>query len=169
VRSALLLILVLCAACGGDELPPIHSPGSQPAAPAQDEGRPPAGTLWRHEVDAVVDAGLGRFLAFFYQRAELEPRLDEEERFLGWEIVRRYPSEFWDLVDLQEGDVITAVNGKPLERETQAYDAFASLKQAPQLVVEILRGGQRMELVFKIKIQPGHAPAPSASASPGQP
>jgi S1-C subfamily serine protease len=101
--------------------------------------------LYRDEVNAVVEAGLGRFL----QKVEVEPSL-QGGKFEGFRIVQLGPSDFWQGVDLTPGDVVTAVNGMPIERETQAYDAFMSLKTAERLAVTYLRNGTQHELVYRI-------------------
>jgi len=42
------------------------------------------------------------------------------------------------------------VNDLPIERDTEAYDAFESLKQADSLRVSFQRDGQSHLLVYKI-------------------
>jgi hypothetical protein len=125
--------------------------------------RPPPGSLWRDEVDAVVDGGLGRFLGF----VKVEPHLDGDT-FVGWQIVELTPADTWAGVDLLPGDVVTRINGRPIEREAQAFGVFTSLKQSDQLTVTYLRGEQPRELVWRIVPRPGFrstTPAPSASAA----
>ena len=56
--------------------------------------------------------------------------------------------------------------GHALERDTQAYDAFVSLKKSDQMRIALLRGGERLELVFKIEPQPGRVPSQSDSPPP---
>jgi type II secretory pathway component PulC len=53
-------------------------------------------------------------------------------------------------VDLREGDVVTRVNGLPIERETEAFSAFQGLKQAKELTVALERDGQAKKLRFPI-------------------
>ena len=171
MRHLWLILPLFAWACAGD-LPPVKSPPPE-RGPSLDEQRPPAGKLWRHEVDAVVAAGLPRFLESLFQRLDVEAQMDERGAFLGWEVVRLVRDSFWDGIDLREGDVITAVNGMPIERETQAYDAFMALKQSDELAISLLRGGERMELDFKIVSQPGRSAQPAratpASRSPSPP
>jgi S1-C subfamily serine protease len=68
-----------------------------------------------------------------------------------------YPADFWADVDLQAGDVVTQINGLPIERETQAYDAFQALKSAPRLVVSYVREGAPRTLSFEIVPRPASA------------
>jgi type II secretory pathway component PulC len=102
--------------------------------------------LERAQVNAVVSQGLGRFL----QKVDVEPSF-AGGRFQGFRIVALRPAEFWQGVNLKPGDVVTQVNGLPIERETQAYDAFQSLRAAPELRVDYLRAGEPRVLLYPIR------------------
>ena len=172
----LLWASLLFVACRGEPLPPPTPPPPETEAPPPESQRPPPGSLWRDEVDAVVDGGLGRFLGF----VTLEPHLNGDT-FVGWQIVELRPADTWAGVDLVPGDVVTRINGRPIEREPQAFDVFTSLKRSDKLVVTYLRGEQPRELVWRIVPRPGlrppppapstsaAAPAPSAAPGPARP
>lgn len=146
MRTLLMIALALpLVACGGNEPVASYPKAKAEAAPAK-EAKPPRGALWRDSVDATVDQGLGYFL----QRVEVAPSFDAGGRFQGFRIVDLYGAGFWEGVDLQRGDVILRVNGKPIERENQAYEVFQGLKQADRLQVEYLRRGQRRSLSYRI-------------------
>ena len=145
---ASVLALALTAACGGSS-EPAESPDQSEAVPAARVETRPKNTLWRDEVDLTVDGGLGRFL----QRVEVEAALDNG-KFKGFRIVSLHPPGFWHGVDLKPGDVVTRVNGMPIERETQAYDAFVALKKAKELRVSYERGAEQRTLVFAIASRP---------------
>ena len=106
--------------------------------------RPPKGTLFRADVNALIDRGFPDFL----QRVDVEPRLVEGQ-FRGWSIVNLNPTDFWSGVDLKPGDIVTRVNDLPIERETEAFDAFESLKQSDGLRVAFQRDGQNRVLEYK--------------------
>ena len=53
-------------------------------------------------------------------------------------------------MDLKPGDVVTRVNDLPIERDTEAYDAFQSLKNSDALRVAFQRDGQSRVLEYKI-------------------
>jgi type II secretory pathway component PulC len=105
----------------------------------------PTGQLARSEVVRFVDAGFWKFL----QQVEVEPSLDDG-RFRGWIIVALRPRDFWEGVDLAPGDIVTSVNDKPIERETEAFDAFQSLKTAPALHVSYVRRGAERRISYQI-------------------
>lgn len=129
---------------------------------------PPAaaatGSLKRVDVERVVDAGLGRFLA----HVTLEPSLIGG-KFAGWNIVGLQPPELWTGVDLQPGDVVTRVNGMSIEREVEAFDAFQAVRQAPVLEVAYLRQNQPRTLRFSIVGAPSPALPQAAPTADNQP
>jgi S1-C subfamily serine protease len=166
VRIPLLVVLLL-GGCGGAEpsAPPPRAPTRQTAAPAAASPPPvrrgPVTSLDRREVLAVVDAGLGAFL----QRVDLEPELIGGQ-FKGFRIVELRPRDWWAGVDVAPGDVVTQVNGMPIERDTQAYAAFESLRSAKELRVSLRRAGAPRELVLPI-VERGDAPPTDAAGTDG--
>jgi type II secretory pathway component PulC len=141
-RLALLAFGVV--ACGGSAPPPAPVPPPAPA-PVAVPASVPAGTLRRADVNAVIDAGFARFL----QTLDVEPSLDSG-RFRGWTIVELRSEELFGGVDLKEGDVVTSVNGLPIERETEAFNAFESLRGAEQITVAYARAGTSRTLSYRI-------------------
>jgi hypothetical protein len=120
--------------------PASSSPGSA-AAPATDHA------VSRTAVEEVVSEGLGMFLR----------RLDVDDhpvfvagKFHGFRIAGLRDAQFWSGVDLKPGDVVTSVNGFPIEHPEQAQTAFDSLGVASELRVGVERGGQPRELVYTI-------------------
>lgn len=138
------LILVACGSATPEMRPPA-SVAPKPAPTAAPAPSRPTGTLPRSEVVAFVNAGFWNFL----QQVEVEPSLDDG-RFRGWVIVALRPPTFWQGVDLAPGDVVTSVNDRPIERETEAFDAFQSLKTAPALNVTYVRSGAARRISYKI-------------------
>ena len=124
------------------------------------------GTLQRADVERVVDAGLGRFLG----NVVIEPSLSAG-KFKGWSIVGFEPAELWRGIDLQPGDVVTKINGMPIEREVEAFDAFQAVRQSATLEISYLRQNQPRTLRFTIVGAPSPAlpkappPTPAASAA----
>lgn len=122
-------------------------PAPPPTQPAICEAFVRPGVLRRRSVNQTVDAGVGRWLA---GGAEVKQKLTKA-KFQGWEIVRLYPGDPCYLqVDLQPGDVVTQVNGKPIERPEQAFAIFSALRTDTALVVDYVRGGQVQRLNLAI-------------------
>jgi type II secretory pathway component PulC len=148
MRGSRLVLLGLLTGCGAAS-PPAVAPRAVlrtvPVAARAESPRPPKGALFREDVNALIERGFPEFL----QRVEVEPRLVDGQ-FRGWSIVNLSPSQFWSGVDLKPGDVVLRVNDLPIERETEAFDVFESLKQSDALRVAFQRGGQTRLLEYKI-------------------
>jgi S1-C subfamily serine protease len=132
-----------CAGAAEEAPPPRVKSPPPPSAKAPEPRRVDA--LDRGEVLAVLDEGLGSFL----RRVEVEAVV-QTGRFEGFRIVGLFPDAYWRGVDLRPGDVVTAVNGMPIERETEAYAAFESLRSAKELRVSLVRDGEPRELSLPI-------------------
>jgi S1-C subfamily serine protease len=153
-RIVLTLMFAFCA-CGGPTArapqsnlaaaapSPLSSSSPAPEAPAH----PADSLLSRAAVHAVVVQGLGAFL----QHVELDEHpVFVGGKFHGFRIVALNDPAFWRGVDLRPGDVITGVNGFPIERPEQAVSVFDSLELASELRVAYDRDGQPRELVYSI-------------------
>jgi type II secretory pathway component PulC len=148
MRGSSLVLLVLVAGCGSAPVAPAAAPKAAtapPAAVAKAAPRPPKGALFREDVDAVIDSGFPQFL----QLVDVQARLVDGQ-FRGWSIVNLSPRDFWSGVDLKPGDIVTSVNDLPIERDTEAYDVFESLKQSDTLRVAFQRDGQSRLLQYRI-------------------
>lgn len=161
IHSSFAVALVALSACssGGGA---SSSAGRPPAAAtsatspkAEAEPTPRPGHLPRAAVLATLSQGLGAFLG----QLDTEPVL-VSGRFRGWRIVRLAEKDpqkpFWKGVDLGPGDIVTSVNGRPIERPEQALTAFQSLAMDPQLRVAYERNGKRRELVYLIDDPSAH-------------
>ncbi len=144
------LMLACATTREAEPIPPVpDSPtpiaNASPAPPVAVEAKPAVcnafirpGVLRRRSVNETVDAGVGRWLA---GGAEVKQKL-AKAKFQGWEIVRLYPGDpCYRQIDLQPGDVVTQVNGKPIERPEQAFAVFNSLRTDSALIVDYLRAG----------------------------
>lgn len=147
MRGVALGLLGLLVGCGADPVVPVAAPKTALRAPAAavTVARPPKGALFRSDVNALIDRGFADFL----KHLDVEPRLVDGQ-FRGWSIVNLAPSDFWSGVDLKPGDIVLRVNDLPIERETEAFDAFESLKQSDALRVAFQRGGENHVLEYKI-------------------
>jgi type II secretion system protein C len=146
---AALVALALCA-CGGATPAPVavQAPVAKPVAPAP-PAVPPASdhAVSRSLLHAVVAQGLGAFL----QHVDIDDQpVFVGGKFHGFRIAALRDPKFWSGVDLKPGDVVTSVNGFPIERPEQAQTAFESLEVASELRVNLERGGQPRELTYSI-------------------
>jgi len=159
----------LLLACGGS--PPAPAAPPLPPPPAAKKAPPPppktaSGTLSRKDVTGFIDAGFPHLL----EMVAVEPAL-EGGKFKGWTIVGLRPPEFWQTVDLELGDVVTSVNGMPIERETEAFDAFQSLRTADKITISYQRGGTLRTLDYRVvgeasASHPAGEPPPTSPKKP---
>jgi len=163
VAPRLVLAVAMLASCGGSQ--PARAEPSRPgeattttsaeagttarvAADAPLPSRP--GRLWRRDVVAALSRGLGDFLS----RLQVEPAL-ASGKFQGWRVVGvRAGDPLWQGTDIVPGDVVTAVNGRPIERPEQAFAAFQSLAVAKELRVTYERNNARREIAYPIDESP---------------
>jgi S1-C subfamily serine protease len=105
------------------------------------------GTIARAHLVAVLDAGPGTFL----RQLEVAPRLSGD-RFVGWQLVQLLDRQgpLHD-VDLAPGDVLLAINGKPLSRPEQLQVVWDSLRTANEVTARMWRGDQKLDLHFTIE------------------
>jgi len=144
-----LVVLLLLGACAcGSETPVVPEAATAAKAAAQAPAPPLAAhALARSMVRAAVADGLGVFL----QHVEVDDQpVMTGGKFHGFRIAALHGDDFWSGVDLKPGDVVTAVNGFPIERPEQAQTAFDSLQVASELRVAFERDGQAHELVYAI-------------------
>ncbi len=104
------------------------------------------GTIARARLVAVLDAGPGTFL----RQLEVAPRL-AGDRFIGWQLVQLLDrtGPLHD-VDLVPGDVLLAINGKPVSRPDQLQALWDSLRTANEVAAQLSRGDLALELRFAI-------------------
>lgn len=158
-----LLLLLAVTACGPkvDPKGPLDEDLREPTptasadtAPAPTEKRPEApagkgersGTIARAKLLAVLDGGPGAFL----RQVEVTPRMDGQ-RFVGWQLVQLvdHTGPLVD-VDIVPGDVLLAVNGKPLSRPDQLQSVWDGLRTANAITAQLWRGNAKFELQFAI-------------------
>ncbi|MGO8994856.1 MAG: hypothetical protein ACLQVI_16195 [Polyangiaceae bacterium] len=150
-RRLAVALVSLLVACGGASAttktantPPTAAPVEKPAPVAEAANDH---SLRRSAVRGVVKGGLGLFL----QRVVLDDQpVVKDGRFHGFRIAALRDTGFWNGVDLRPGDVITRVNGMPIEHPEEALEAFHSLEVASELRVAYERDGAGRELAYTI-------------------
>ena len=103
-------------------------------------------TLARHELDAVLRAGPQAFI----RGVDVRPAL-VRGRFRGWILVSFQPNDpRYHGVDLRPSDVVTRVNGLPIERPEQFMKVWEGLRSMRVLVVDYLRAGRPRQLSYVV-------------------
>jgi hypothetical protein len=148
------LPLSLCFALAGCEEPPPRpaaapTPAAPIPAPAAAGAAVPAGHLSRAEVERVLREGPPWIL----RRVPVEEVIhDPDGKFVGWRLMG-LPAA-WASLDLRPGDVVTRVNGHPLETTDEAFDAWLLVAKSKELRVSYERAGATHEMVLPIDGDP---------------
>lgn len=159
-RNMLAVVSVsigLCGlvACGGSTPDPNDVPVSGPQP-----GVTPRGSVSRQAVVEAVDAGLGAFL----QRVSVEP-VTRDGAYLGFQLKAVDPAGGFSAYDIRVGDIVTHANGKSLEVEATAFEAFQELRTANQITLSVIRDGVSRQVVIPIESEV--VPAASAGSAEG--
>jgi len=83
-------------------------------------------------------------------QAQIRPHI-EEGRPAGISVTGIKPNTVFRKMRLRNGDIITGVNGSPIETVEDAMKVFGDLRSASELQVEIKRRGQKRVLNYKIE------------------
>lgn len=142
----LVVTLLILVACGG-EAPIAKAPPKQAAASTagSPEEPPLSSSLARSQVTSAVHAGLGSFLQTV---AIDEHPVFRDGKFHGFRIAALAPQ--YAHTGIVPGDVVTRVNGMPIERPEQAIEVFRSLEVASELHIDYERDGAPHELRLAI-------------------
>ena len=166
----LLGLAVLSSACAGsrshvDVSPaevgfaaPPSSGADEPAAAEPGDSAP--AELTHAVLTRTVQAGIGAFLA----NVDLSPVL-VRGRFIGFRLDHARGLRRWNAagLDVRTGDVVTRVNGSPIERPEQAQAAFLSLAEASEVVIDVVRAGS--PVTVRAAVRGDAAPAVASAAS----
>lgn len=159
VQSPGLLVLAMIIGCGGaaQEQPAPSEPGSEARVSSTRQApknEPPPAALEAHFTSSISRKDLLLVLAkggqWVISQFEVEPSF-KKGRFVGWKIVDIRPKDAvvsrWPIL---RGDVVSKVNGMPIERPEQFIKAFDKLRTAPRLQVDLQRGGSALVLSYEI-------------------
>jgi general secretion pathway protein C len=69
----------------------------------------------------------------------------------GFKLVNMKPGSIYYDLGIRPGDVITAVNGKPLDSPNRALELYQKLGSLSNVSLEVQRNGQKRQMSFNIK------------------
>jgi hypothetical protein len=157
----------LLAGCGGSQdrdaaREPTTSTGqAEPLAPSAESL---TGAVTR---PALLDV-LGRSAGDFLRLVEVEAEL-RDGSFEGWRIAS-LPEGTPSWLDVQRGDVVTAINGMRVERPDDAQAIWETLQVASEVRIDLTRAGERRSVRIPVEdVAEGgaaQAPAPDPALQP---
>jgi general secretion pathway protein C len=83
-------------------------------------------------------------------QARIRPHI-EDGKPSGISITGIKPNTIFRKMRLRNGDIITGVNGEPIESVEDAMKIFSDLRSTPEVQVEIKRRGRKRVLNYKIE------------------
>nr|NIS79721.1 PDZ domain-containing protein [Anaerolineales bacterium] len=86
----------------------------------------------------------------FMQQVRIRPYFQEGQPG-GFLIYRLDPDSVFAEMGLQNGDVITAVNGEPVTTAQEASDFYDALEEGGEVVLEVKRGEETQEIRVEIE------------------
>jgi type II secretory pathway component PulC len=147
--------------CGHAAPPVADAPASVAAAPAPAVvvATTPTDAIRRSAIRGVLAAGPGAFL----QKVSVDDHpVLADGKFHGFRIAALQADSFRG-VDLKPGDVVTRIEGMPIEHPEEAIEAFNSLQVASELRVDYEREG--VARMLRYRIVDDDAPAPAAAGA----
>jgi hypothetical protein len=142
--SASLALASASAGCA-KHAPPAAAPPDPRVAPPPKGPAVPPGHLARAEVDRVL---VTQGVPWLLQQVLSEPALAKDGSFTGWRMVGL--PENWKDIDLLPGDIVMRVNGLPIEKPEQAFEAWKSVAKLPALTISLMRDGAARQVVIPI-------------------
>jgi type II secretory pathway component PulC len=127
--------------CGGAKVEDAATPAAVSPAP---ETPPPETDLHRAALDELLAKGPAYVLALVQIDAE-----KADGRFVGFKIVS-FRAALPAFLELAPGDVVTRVNGLPIERPEQFFAVYEALKGATEVKFDIVRDGAAKALAYPI-------------------
>ena len=79
---------------------------------------------------------------------------------------RGLPDE-WRDIDVKPGDVVTRVNGLPLETPDEAWEAWKSVARSANLTIDVMRDGAAKRIVLPIDGAPSAETVRLLNREPG--
>ena len=84
------------------------------------------------------------------QQARVVPAFRDGE-CQGLQLFAVKPGSFLEKLGLQDGDVLQAVNGKSLKNPDGSLEAYADLRAARHIELDLLRGGKPLRKVYDVR------------------
>jgi hypothetical protein len=155
--SLYLLLLMAASAARAEDPKPAREPAIQRYPQLRlnkrsleslgvDDSLPPeinAGVIPRAEFQAVLQAGIGRFL----RQVRIEPAV-ARGRFVGWRLLQLFANR--SVPVLKPGDTVLRVNGRSIERPEEFKAVWDSLPDASELVLDVRRAGRDSRVHYGI-------------------
>ncbi|MEY4065269.1 MAG: hypothetical protein RIR26_1477 [Pseudomonadota bacterium] len=112
----------------------------------------PAGESKEFEFDAAfISQEIGPGYATILNCAKLIPEIDASGKMQGFKMISIATSCLFDRIQIQNGDVVTEVNGVSLKDPGQGFKLYQSLQEERTTNINILRNGEPITRIIRVK------------------
>jgi type II secretory pathway component PulC len=111
-----------------------------------------AGESKEFEFDAAfISQEIGPGYATILNCAKLIPEIDSSGKMQGFKMISIATSCLFDRIQIQNGDVLTEVNGISLKDAGQGFKLYQSLQEERTTTINILRNGEPITRTVRVK------------------
>lgn len=122
------------------------------SAGSEISGAKPAGESKEFEFDAAfISQEIGPGYATILNCAKLIPDIDPSGKMQGFKMISIATSCLFDRIQIQNGDVVTEVNGVSLKDPGQGFKLYQSLQEERTTTINILRNGEPITRIIRVK------------------
>lgn len=137
----------ICVAISGYAKKDSSADFSQSGAPAKTPGESK-----EFEFDAAfISQEIGPGYATILNCAKLIPEIDPSGKMQGFKMISIATSCLFDRIQIQNGDVLTEVNGISLKDAGQGFKLYQSLQEERTTTINILRNGEPITRTIRVK------------------
>jgi general secretion pathway protein C len=112
----------------------------------------PAGESKEFEFDAAfISQEIGPGFATILNCAKLIPEIDAAGKMQGFKMISIATSCLFDRIQIQNGDVVTEVNGVSLKDPGQGFKLYQSLQEERTTTINIVRNGEPITRIVRVK------------------
>ena len=142
-----------------EERPKPKAPGMPSSAAPPKPGGPPSGDVDPSRIKKIgedryviareeVDKQLSN-LNVLATQARIVPHF-EGGQGAGFKLFAIRPGSLYSMIGIQNGDVIKQINGDMINSPDKALEAYARLKNSNNIVIDVVRNGQKKTLTYNI-------------------
>jgi type II secretory pathway component PulC len=115
-------------------------------------GTKAAGESKEFEFDAAfISQEIGPGFATILNCAKLIPDIDSAGKMQGFKMISIATSCLFDRIQIQNGDVVTEVNGVSLKDPGQGFKLYQSLQEERTTTINIVRNGEPITRIVRVK------------------
>ncbi len=165
-------LVALCVSCSGPQDTDTNDPGDVNVEPGDQSTTSDPGLVQADVTASVTRQRLGELLgdgpAHLLSLVEVEGVVTDANDFAGWELLA-LPASRPPWFDVRVGDVVTAVNGMPLERPEDVFRVYQLLQVASEVRIDLIRGDESRAVRVAIEDEAAPEPDEGGEQAPAPP